>query len=303
MSNLDLRITEALRNKSFVTKYIVYPMQNTDVLNYQIRLSGFPSLHREDVEVIYNSQIIPHWAETKGAVWIKIPILYAKTPFVLYVLSGDPTPPNNSNGYNIFLQFDNAKTRAKWNTPSAEVISTSINGIPALKSTTTTCHFLRQTVYYSQNYIVEAIAQTPSAISQYLFVCGRKADNDTDTGANVVAGIGGNNGYWSVWPGQTAWVTTGLASNIIINTWHALKLALINTNWYFWGDAKATYATTLRLSGTTTQTANTTAGLTFSILANQYITDYKMRIYLANEPVVKKISTITTKDFISSLRR
>jgi len=106
MPTIDNRIIEALRRQQLVTEYIIYPF--SDVKNYQVKLANVPSSSKEDVLVILNKKILPHWVETKGNVWTKIPELKKNTPISVYVLTGNPSAASVSNGTNTFIQYKGA---------------------------------------------------------------------------------------------------------------------------------------------------------------------------------------------------
>lgn len=106
MTIISSKVIEELRRFHVVTKYIVYPKQSSDIKEYQVKLSNVPSVSKEDVLVVHNGKIIPHWVETKGTVWTKVPTLFSRVPIIIYTLTGNPSPTKNSNGFNTFVFFD-----------------------------------------------------------------------------------------------------------------------------------------------------------------------------------------------------
>lgn len=117
MPTIDNRIIEALRRQQVVTEYIVYPQQMSEVENYQILLTNVPSYSKEDVLVVHNGKIIPHWVESLGKVWCKVPKLFTCTPLIVYVLTGNPAAVSASDGTNTFMFFDDfSGDLSKWDT-------------------------------------------------------------------------------------------------------------------------------------------------------------------------------------------
>jgi len=113
MPAIDNRIIEALRRQQLVTEYIIYPF--SDITDYQINLTNVPSFSKEDVLVVSNKMILPHWVESKGSVWIKIPKLTKNTPLKIYTLTGNPSAASASNGTNTFVFFDDfSGDLSKW---------------------------------------------------------------------------------------------------------------------------------------------------------------------------------------------
>lgn len=102
MAIINNRIIEALRRQQLITEYIIYPF--SDVENYQINLTSVPSYCKEDVLVIHKNKILPHWVESKGNVWTKIPKLIKNTPLKIYTLSGNPNAASASSVVDTFIR-------------------------------------------------------------------------------------------------------------------------------------------------------------------------------------------------------
>lgn len=118
MSVFDNRMLEAVKRKQYISEYIIYPQQSNNINNYQVLLKNVPSYSSEDVILIHNKKVLPHWVQSKGNVWTKIPILLARTPIRIYALTGNPGSVINSNGENVFEFFDDftgtAINTTKW---------------------------------------------------------------------------------------------------------------------------------------------------------------------------------------------
>ena len=110
---------EEVRRHQQITKYEIYPLQSEDIEDYQVLAEDIPSLLSEDVRILQKKAKTPFWAEEKGKAWSKIAKLMAKTPQLLFALSGNPSAKAADDGGNTFEFFDDFPGASLDNIPTS----------------------------------------------------------------------------------------------------------------------------------------------------------------------------------------
>lgn len=107
MPTVNMELLEESRRHQVVQKYEVYPLNTSDVEDYQIKLTGMASSVKDDARIIQNDSL-DQWIESIGNAWSKLANLKAKTPQTVLGLSGNPSSNNIDDGDATFNFFDDA---------------------------------------------------------------------------------------------------------------------------------------------------------------------------------------------------
>lgn len=116
MPTVNMQVLEESRRHQVAQKYEVYPLNTSDVENYQIKTTGIESSIKEDARIVQND-LLSQWVESKGIVWSKLDNLKAKTPQILIGLSGNPSAEDSDDGtatFNLFDDFKGITTNVKY---------------------------------------------------------------------------------------------------------------------------------------------------------------------------------------------
>jgi len=278
MPTVDNRILEALKRQQVVTEYIVYPQQNSNIENYQILLSNVPSTSKEDVLVVHKNKIIPHWVESKGKVWTKIPNLLTKTPLKIYTLTGNPSAASASNGTNTFVAWHGVATS----------------------------NFHDSNIIPSGSIIYEAKGRSTIVSGNEVLMWGIGVDGNLEINSGT-DGVALKSYEWSSVPGRYFLTTNGAAYTQVqgtggkygYNVWKQLKIVIDSTpsaHGYVDGVEQAT--------GITTNLPNENLGLAMYTSAGTMAQEYSfVRKYASPEPIVKKIRTLNKSLLLKELMR
>jgi len=293
MPTIDNRIIEALRRQQFVTEYIIYPF--SDIKNYQIKLTNVPSFSKEDVLVVFNRMILPHWVESKGSVWTKIPNLKKNTPLKIYTLTGNPSAISASNGTNTFDFFDDYSNNLnKWQTPigSPAIISGRLR---IVGSSAWDANGITTTTKYYAPLIIEW--KEENTITNSESISGWKEENSR------------LNGFLGLYQS-------------LVNSDQRLYDELSSPNMY--GSVAQTtnnnfYRLTIRAGNNVKLEVNSTViydGTTSSGVSNvyhrigfekysgtSYYDDVRIRKYASPEPIIKKVRTLNKSLLLKELMR
>jgi hypothetical protein len=104
MPTVNMDVLEESRRHQVVQKYEVYPLNTSDVEDYQIKLTELKSSVKEDVRII-QKDLLYQWVESKSNVWSKLDNLKAKTPQTIIGLCGNPSAECVDDGDNVFDDF------------------------------------------------------------------------------------------------------------------------------------------------------------------------------------------------------
>ncbi len=313
MPTIDNRIIEALRRQQLVTEYIIYPF--SDIENYQIKLTNVPSFSKEDVLVITNKKILPHWVESQGNVWTKITKLIKNTPLKIYTLTGNAGANNASNIGNTFIFSDDfSGDLSKW-TVNAGTWTIS-NGVLSQTSTSNTNNFIYMNVG-TENYLVEVDIRPDTWGTQYSpnsYTMGISIRDDATTDKGHGFSININNAAQMAMFQRTVLFEAGVNSiTFATGTWYSFKLfAELTTqnkskgkawvknstepNWLidYTASNSLTYKTIGLFAGNAEGSGN-------SPLAS--FDNFRVRKYIANEPIVKKVKTLHKSLLLKELLR
>jgi len=103
---LDHRVQEAINRGARGVEIDIWPQHTTGrIRNYQQLFSSIPSLSKEDVMLVQNGKMIPHWVEEQGEVWGKLPELGSEHQTVI-ALVGQRGAPNLSDPSICHYQTD-----------------------------------------------------------------------------------------------------------------------------------------------------------------------------------------------------
>lgn len=109
MPTVNIRVFEESKRHQLISEYQISPMQAAEQIDYQVKISGIPSLFKEDAKLAMK-ELLSHWAESQGSIWSKLPRLLVNTPQILYSFAGNPSASSVSNGTNTFIQWHGAST-------------------------------------------------------------------------------------------------------------------------------------------------------------------------------------------------
>lgn len=109
MPTVNMEVLEESRRHQVVQKYEVYPLNASDIKDYQIKLTDIISSIKEDARVVKDS-LLDQWIESKNNVWSRLDNLKAKTPQTILGLSGNPSSKNIDDGEAVFEFFDDCET-------------------------------------------------------------------------------------------------------------------------------------------------------------------------------------------------
>jgi len=301
MPIIDNRIIEALRRQQLVTEYIIYPF--SDITDYQIKLTNVPSFSKNDVSVIANKKILPHWVESKGNVWTKIPKLIKNTSLKIYTLTGNAAVSDAGSGTNTFPLFDDFEDGIQTSWTDKLGTWSETGGIRKQTNTTAQSQkYSYKTLTGLSEYIVHVKFYIPTAFGNggggvlledgVTISNGALYDNvNPTTNVNILQDIvaWGTKGSTGITMTTGVWYHIegyrGSASQKV----RAWNLSASIPNW----QATATFVSQ----------ANTRVGLYGGYNNEIWFDDFYVRKYAATEPIIKKVRTLNKSLLLKELMR
>ncbi len=301
---MDMRILESLRRQQLVTEYIIYPF--SDVENYQVKLINVPSASKEDVLVVSNKKILPHWVESKGSVWTKIPKLIKNTPLKIYTLTGNVAASDGGSIGNTFIFGDDflgsSIDASKWTIVDAT--GWSVSG-GELKGTSTTGR-LTSIATLINGVIVETRIRGVTTAGNAFSPISAWASTSDDLGC-FWGYVGEWNAFWRHIDGAATgdyWATAlpNVIFQLILKTDNTNNYVRRDYNTYAYIDSKIGFSKTI--SGNEMIMIGTRPDLTFTGQTYLAYWDWvRVRKYIDIEPIVQKVRTLNKSLLLKELMR